>query len=456
LESAFVVDSRALRTKPVSAKDSAFAKATTDKTADKTSGPIAKKTVQRRRRVDSFRISARSARRIALAAQGLARGRPYRVTRRHLAALLKRLSLLQIDSVNVLARAHYMPLFSRLGPYPTNWLDEAAYHPRKRQLFEYWGHEASLISLPLLPLFGWRMREAAAGIDVYSALKRFAAENPAFVQRVLERVREVGPAGAGEIESHFKTEKERKRKTGGWWGWSETKAAVEWLFWIGALTTFTRRNFERIYHATSRVFPDFDPNAVTAADAIQQLVLLAARALGVATAADLRDYFRLPVRAFPAVVKELVDTGQLLEVNVQGWAQPAYLDPSATIPRKVACSALISPFDPLIWSRQRAERLFGFRYRIEIYTPAHKREHGYYVLPFLLGEDFVARLDLKADRATGTLLVQGAHREGDQPAETIVRPLQDELLSLAAWLGLNSIRVGSKGDLVPALRAAMQ
>jgi uncharacterized protein YcaQ len=348
-----------------------------------------------------------------------------------------------------------MPLFSRLGPYPTKWLDEAAYDPRKRQLFEYWGHEASLISLHLLPLFGWRMREAEAGIDIYSGLKRFAAENPEFVQRVLERVREIGPAGAGEIESHFKTEKERKRKTGGWWGWSETKAAVEWLFWTGALTTFTRRNFERIYHATNRVFPHFEPEAVKAADAIPQLVLLAARALGVATAADLRDYFRLPARTFPAVVKELVDAGQLLEVSVKGWAQPAYLDPDATTPRKVFCSALISPFDPLIWSRQRTERLFGFRYRIEIYTPAHKREHGYYVLPFLLGEDFVARLDLKADRATGTLLVQGAHREGDLPREAIIPPLKDELLSLATWLGLDSIRVAAKGDLALVLRGAL-
>jgi uncharacterized protein len=465
-----VVDSRALRTKPLSGKASAFAKATADGSdfakastfakasdfAKATSDKTADETAHRRHRLESPRISARSARRIALAAQGLARGRPPRVSKRHLAALLKRLSLLQIDSVNVLVRAHYMPLFSRLGPYPTKWIDEAAYNPRKRQLFEYWGHEASLISLPLLPLFGWRMREAAAGIDIYSGLKRFAAENPAFVERVLEHVLEIGPAGAGEIESHLKAENERKRKTGGWWGWSETKAAVEWLFWTGALTTFTRRNFERIYDATNRVFPDFDPAAVKAVEAIRQLVLLAAQALGVATAADLRDYFRLPAKAFPTAVKELVDAGQLLEVSVEGWAQPAYLDPDATTPRKVACNALVSPFDPLIWSRQRTERLFGFRYRIEIYTPAQKREHGYYVLPFLLGEDFVARVDLKADRAAGSLLVQGAHREGAQSVEAIIPALSDELRSMAGWLGLNGIRVAPKGDLATALRAALE
>ena len=435
-----MVAPRALKAKP----GPTFAKASVDKSSPN------------RHRVESPRISARSARRIVLAAQGFARGRPARVSKGHLAALLKRLSLLQIDSVNVLVRAHYMPLFSRLGPYPTKWLDEAAYHPRKRQLFEYWGHEASLISLPLLPLFGWRMREAAAGIDIYSHLKRYAEENPEVVQRVLARVFEGGPAGAGEIESDLRAGAERKRGTGGWWGWSDTKKAVEWLFWTGSLTTKTRKNFERIYHVTNRVFPDFDPDAVAAADAIRQLVLLSARALGVATAADLRDYFRLPARAFSSVMKELIDAGQLLEVSVEGWAQPAYLDPNATAPRKVACSALISPFDPLIWSRQRAERLFGFRYRIEIYTPAHKREHGYYVLPFLLGENFVARVDLKADRAAGSLLVQGVHREGAQSVETIVPALSNELRSVAIWLGLNDIRVAPKGDLATALRAVLE
>jgi uncharacterized protein len=393
------------------------------------------------------RFSAIEARRIALTAQGFGTPRPSSPSPRHFKSLVERIGLVQIDSVNVLVRAHYMPFFSRLGPYPTKWLDEAAYHPRKRALFEYWGHEASLIRLDLLPYFGWRMRRSSTGEGVWGSVRNVGIETPELLRRIETEIRKLGPMSAGELEKALLTE----RRTAGWWGWSECKRAVEWLFWIGRLTTASRRNFERIYGLTEQIFPDFRPEQVPEEEAYRVLIQVAAKALGIATAGDLRDYFRLASKQTERGIDELVATGELVPVKVDGWSQTAYLDPKARLPRQFDVRALVSPFDPLLWDRKRAERFFGFRYRIEIYTPAHKREHGYYVLPFLLGDTFAARLDLKANRSTGALQVLSAHYEDGIKPRQIVEPLRAELAELARWLNLEQIIIHKRGNLAAPL-----
>ena len=254
---------------------------------------------------------------------------------------------------------------------------------------------------------------------------------------------------AGQLEKALLGE----RRTAGWWGWSDCKRAVEWLFWVGRLTTANRRNFERVYDLTERVFPNFRPDEISEAEGHRMLIRVAAKALGIATAGDLRDYFRLAPEGGRKGVEELASAGELIRVAVDGWSQPAFLDPKARLPRQLEIKSLVSPFDPLLWDRRRAERLFGFRYRIEIYTPAHKREHGYYAVPFLLGDTFAARLDLKADRAARTLRVFSAHYEPAVKPKEIVEPLAIELAELARWLSLERVTVNKRGNLAPALAA---
>jgi uncharacterized protein len=401
-------------------------------------------------------LSLSQARQIALEAQGLGRTRPGRVTGRHIIALVKRLGLLQIDSVNVLVRAHFMPIFSRLGPYPVTLLDKLSSRGHRRAFFEYWGHGASLIPLSFFPLFRWRMQRASEGHGLYSSWARFGREQKRFIEMVYEEVRQRGPVSAGELERQLVANK--VRGTAGWWNWSEYKTALEWLFWAGRITTSFRKSFERIYDLTERVLP---PELVSAPriaeiDAQRELIRAASRALGVATERDLRDYFRLNVNDAKARVAQLVESGELFPVTVEGWRQPAFLNPAARIPRRLDAQALVSPFDPLIWERVRTERLFGFRYRIEIYTPVHKREHGYYVLPFLLGDRFVARVDLKADRVARSLQVVAAHTENGCDPAKIVPPLLHELNQLASWLDLERILVFSRGDLAGSLKRSLR
>jgi len=358
----------------------------------------------------------------------------------------------QIDSVNVLVRAHYFPAFSRIGPYPTEWLDELAY--RKRQLFEYWGHAASLIPVSLFPSFRWRMERAKQGHGVYRGLVNFANENAELIQEVLEQIRRHGPSGAGDVEKAIR--EEQLAKKAGWWEWSDSKIALEWLFWSGQVTTRTRRNFERVYDLTERVFPDLYNGAIRDPETAQrELVVTASRALGVATENDLADYFRLKNNDARPRIRELVEAGDLVEVKVEGWREKAYLSATARTPRSLETAAFFSPFDPLLWERNRTERLFGFRYRIEIYTPAAQRKHGYYVLPFLFGQNFVARLDLKADRANQTLRVVGAFAERQTEPKAFVPALAAELRSMADWLGLEKIAISKNGDLAPMLRSAL-
>jgi uncharacterized protein YcaQ len=398
-------------------------------------------------------LSLAEARRIALAAQGFGRPRAEEeIGKRELRRVFEHLGVVQIDSVNVLTRAHLLPAFSRLGRYRTEDLPALAYGGRKRALFEYWGHEASLLPVGLQPLFRWRMARAANGQGIYAALGRFGRERAEFIAEVRAEIADKGPLSAGELSHEHKGE-------GGWWGWSDSKRALEWLFWSGAVTTKTRRGtFERVYDLTERVLPPAILNLPTPRepDAQWELLRIAARCLGVGTEQCLRDYFRLrPGDAKPRIA-ELVEAGELVPVAVEGWDAPAYLSADVRIPRKMEGQALLAPFDPLIWQRARAEALFGARIRIQLYTPKEKRTHGYYVLPFLLGERVVARVDLKADRPISTLRVQAAHAEPGVTGKTIVEPLVAELRLMAAWLGLESVKVERAGDLARVLAGAMR
>jgi uncharacterized protein YcaQ len=393
-------------------------------------------------------LSARQARRLALDAVGLARPRPARPGSAALAKMFDRLGQVQIDSVNVLARAHYMPGFARLGAYAPALLDRAAYGAERR-LFEYWGHEASLIRLDLQPSLRWRMARARAGTGVWGGLNRFAAAKRDFIDAVLREVEARGPTAARDLEDGGKAK-------GKWWGWSEGKRALEWLFWAGYVTTHSRRGFERVYDLTERVLPEVAA-LPTPDEATQQrrLLMVAAQALGVATASDLRAYWRIGPADASARVAELVEAGELVPARVEGWRDTAYLLGNAGPVRRPAHAAIFSPFDPLLWERDRAERLFGFRYRIEIYVPAHKREHGYYVLPFLMGDRIAARLDLKADRAERRLRVNAAHLEPGADREQTAAALAGELRLLADWLGLGDVEVEPRGDLAEALGSSL-
>ena len=391
-------------------------------------------------------LSAAQARRIAIAAQGLAHPKPDKpVTPRAFRALAGRLGALQLDSVNVFARTHYMPTFSRLGPYDPAILEREAWGKR-RSLFEYWGHAASLLPLELQPLFRWKMTRAKEGRGK-TWLGSFGSERRQFVDEVLAEIaRRDGVTGAD-----FAPEGPRKS---GWWEWSDGKRALEWLFWIGVITTRTRRGFERVYDLTERVIPAEILSLPTPSepDAQRELVRRSAEAMGVATVGDLTDYFRIHYQAdAKARARELVEEGLLEEVDVPGWRGPAYLAVGARQPRRATGAALLSPFDNLIWRRERTERVFGVRYRIGLYTPADQRTYGYYVYPFLLGDRLAAQVDLKSDRQAGALLVQAAHLEAGAHEDEVLGPLAAELRRAAAWQGLADVRIAKKGGLAAAL-----
>ncbi len=381
-------------------------------------------------------LSLAQARRLALAAQGFVpRPRRTALAAGHLLQMVQRLGVLQIDSVNAVVRSHYLPLFSRLGDYPKAMLDDMAWgRGRQRKLFEYWGHEASLLPLELYPAMAWRMARAAQGKGIYKELARFGQEQKPVLARVLDAVREQGALGAGSLST-------RQVRAGPWWDWSAEKHALEWLFAAGQVTVAGRRGFERLYDLPERVIPAavLAKPVLSAAQAQRDLLLHAAMALGVATEKDLRDYFRLDPGDARARLAELVEDRQLQPCEVEGWSQPAYTLRQVRIPRQVTASALLSPFDSLVWERDRTERLFDFRYRLEIYTPAHKRVYGYYVLPFLHNERIVARVDVRAARATGELRVVAVHDEQGRLDEEALVALAQQLRAMAGWLGLGAV-----------------
>jgi uncharacterized protein len=390
--------------------------------------------------VTAPRMPLAQARRIALAAQGLARPRSAsQAGLRQLKAAFRRLAVLQIDSVNVLTRAHHLPFFSRLGPYDRTRLDRWLWHDR--DTFEYHAHEAAVVPVSLHPLMRHRM-------EFFRGYYALDDDTLRFVSAVRDEIGERGALAATELA-------DGGARTGPWWGLSRGKQAVRYLHRVGELAVAHRRtNFETVYDLPERVLPRpaLADDGAELHDAYRHLLRIAARSHGIGTAADLADYHRLLTTPTRRILDELVAAGELEKVTVDGWKDPAYLHPEAVRPRKATGQALLSPFDPVVWFRPRIERLFGFHYRIEIYVPEAKRRFGYYVLPFLLGDQLVARVDLKADRATGVLRVQAAYAEAGHEPGVIAGPLHDELVLMAEWLGLGGVSVADRGDLSGPLR----
>jgi uncharacterized protein YcaQ len=396
-------------------------------------------------------LSLKQARRVALAAQRFnGRQPPLTFTSSHVTQLIEHLGVLQIDSVNALVRSHYLPLYSRLGNYPQKLLDQAAWSQgRQRKLFEYWGHEASLLPVSLYPLMRWRMQRASQGEGIYQQLAKFGREEQATIARVLQAVRDQGALGAGSLST-------RQERAGPWWDWSAEKLALEWLFAAGEVTVSGRRGFERLYDLPERVLPPsiIHHPEIDEANAQRGLLLRAITALGVGTEKDIRDYFRQDPAPAKTGLAELLEDGAIERIQVQGWKQPTYALPGLRVPRKITASALLSPFDSLIWERSRTERLFDFHYRLEIYTPAHKRVYGYYVLPFLHNERIAARIDLRAERAAGRLAVHAVHEEEPGLDEEGMHALAANLRQLADWLGLPDVLINCKRASAARLRVA--
>jgi uncharacterized protein YcaQ len=398
--------------------------------------------------MSEVKMSATRARKIALGAQGFGVPRPAgRVDRRHVRRMLGQVGLIQIDSVNVVVRSQELPVFARLGPHRRDLLTGMV---ADGELFEYWGHEASLLPIELFPIMRWRMDAAGAKTAGWGGLILLAKERPDYVEAVYEEVRARGLMSASELD-------DPGAKSGPWWGWRHGKQALEYLFWSGRISARRRASFERVYDLTERLIPAewLDAPQPTKVDAHKELLVRAARSHGIGTARDLADYYRLNIPFSRPLLAELVEEGRLIPARVDGWAQPAFMHPEAKIPRRIDARALLSPFDSLVWERARTARVFDFQYRIEIYTPKPKRVFGYYVLPFLLGDELVARVDLKSDRQAGVLRVRGAFAEEGHDPIAIAGPLAEELTLLADWLGLEGVVVDDNGDLSPALQAAV-
>ena len=383
-------------------------------------------------------ITNDQARRYALAAQGFNEGRaPGRIDVRHFRKVVDTVGLIQLDSVNVFSRAHYMPFFSRIGRYERDSLDDWAW--RSRELFEYWGHEASLIPVDHHRLFRWQMQRGAN----WRAMTRLEEHEPEYLDDVLAQVEDRGPLRARDLSD------EGVRLNQSMWNWSTGKLALEILFLKGQITTADRENFSRLYDLSERVIPTKHLDAPDPGhdEALAELLMLAAGSMGVATADDLADYYRIRMPAARPVIRRLVEAGNLVEIEVKGWDKTAYLHPDAMLPRKARGTSLLSPFDSLIWYRPRVERLWDFHYRIEIYVPEPKRVYGYYVLPFLMNGDLVARVDLKTDRRDNRLQVRGSFAEPGVDRKAVGRALSEELAMVAEWLELEDVVVSRNGDL---------
>ena len=385
------------------------------------------------KRLDALSIA--DARALALAAQGFDTPRPAsKATQRHVNSLIRRLGVIQIDSVNVLVRSQELPLFSRLGNHDRNAIPKAT---ESKKIFEYWGHEAAHLPVEIHPLFRWKMEAARLGKARHWGLTSFYDDNKAFVKRMLKHIETNGPTTARELST--RTEKRgADKKT--WWDWDEAKVGLEYLFLTGQLMSRGRgTDFARIYDTPERVLPRqvLDAPTPTEHDARKQLLIRSAIAQGVATVGDLADYYRQKPAAVKPLIAELIEEGELRTVAVDGWAEKAFVHRSAKLPKQLHATALLSPFDSLVWCRPRNERLFDFHYRIEIYTPKEKRKFGYYVLPFMMNGQMVGRVDLKADRANSKLQVHSVHTEKGIKRATINDALNNELRAMANWLDLN-------------------
>ncbi|MDJ0663748.1 MAG: crosslink repair DNA glycosylase YcaQ family protein [Acidimicrobiia bacterium] len=383
------------------------------------------------------------ARRIAVAAQGFADHRPQgRIDRRHFRRVIDKIGLLQLDSVNVLERSHYLPMWSRLGAYRKDALDE--FTARSGEMFEYWGHVASILPVETYPLFRWRMDAITPGPRTQAMLD----DHPDYLESVLAEIAEHGPLTVSQLS-------DPGSRTGPWWGHGKGKVALDWLFSKGLITAYRNGNFGRLYDLPERVIPAEHLNApaLSKEDAYRELLLLSARHHGVGTLGDLADYYRLNKVLTREVMAEIVTSGELVEAEVEGWDQPAILDPAARLPRRVDGATLLTPFDPIVWERDRAERLFEFFYRIEIYVPEPDRVYGYYVLPFLMGDALVGRVDLKSDRRNGVLLVKGSYHEPGADPDEVAAKLGPELRQMSEWLGLGDVDIAANGNLAAALRS---
>jgi uncharacterized protein YcaQ len=397
-------------------------------------------------------ISPALARRVALAAQGFGRARPEVVGSRQLNGLIGRLNLLQIDSVNVFERSHYLPVFARLGAYDKAVLDRLTFSERGPHI-EYWAHEAALLRREDRPLFAWRME---AFRDSHGpAAGGWVANNAAMLDWLRAELADKGPLAASEIEH------DANRRSGPWWGWSDVKHGLEYLFLFGEVATAGRTRFQRRYALAEQVIPaEVLDRKVGKADAVRELIRRSAVAHGIGTAADLGDYFRIKTAPALIAIRDLEESGDLIPVTVHGWERggkpiPAWLHKDARLPRRIEATALLSPFDPVVWYRDRALRMFDFHYRIEIYTPQPKRVYGYYVLPVLLDDRIVGRIDLKSDRQAGVLRVQAAWVEPGAPAEAAERIAQ-LLRETAVWQGLGDVVVADRGNLAPDLASVIK
>ena len=393
-------------------------------------------------------ISLKQARRLTLNAQGfVSTGRERNTGWNRLQSTLEKTQLLQIDSVNALCRSHYLPLFSRTGLYRQAMLDQRTLAATNRSVFEYWGHEASLLPVDMHPLFRWRMAEAKQGKGIYKGLATFATDNPTYIKKIYKRVRDEGPCTAGQLAE--------EKSTAGWWQWSKSKMALEFLFCTGRITTSHRHNFQRFYDIAERVIPSevLNSRSLKPKEAHKALLMRASKAHGVGTEPDLRDYFRLSAADSKAALAELIEDKQLDAVSVEGWPVEAYLSKGMVIGKQVRCSAVLSPFDPVVWFRDRAQRLFDFHYRLEIYTPLKKRKYGYYVLPVLHNEKLVGRIDIKSERKTNTLLVLALFAESEKHYPALAQALLSQLPLLMQFLKLEKISIAEQTTWRPGEQA---
>ncbi|HDH03578.1 MAG TPA: winged helix-turn-helix domain-containing protein [Actinobacteria bacterium] len=389
------------------------------------------------------RMSNAQAVRAQLGAQGFGDPRPGgSVDVRHFRRMIRRIALLQIDSVNVLTRSHYLPVFARLGPYDRGRLDRFIYDGP--EMFEYWSHEQAYTPIGLHSATRFKM--AASEGRGWKRIAEIERDHPGYIDAVLDEVGERGPISSRLLD-------DPGERTGPWWGYGKGKIALEWLFTIGKVAVAKRANFERFYDLPERVIPPevLAQQTLDPASAHRVRVSAAVKALGVGTVKDVADYFRMKVTETAEALDALVDTGEATRVDVSEWGRPAYADPELVIPRTISGIALLSPFDPVVWDRARAERMYGFHYRIEIYTPEPKRVFGYYVLPILFDGQLVGRVDLKADRQAGVLRAKGAFAEPGVDRKALAPVLATELESMAGWLGLGEVEVGNNGDLADPL-----